>query len=160
MIISKENICTTLSLYFSKWRFRQNQKFTHPFMYKIGFVLSHFCFYPKKNTYYHSDIFMHHQKWRCIFLLFEVLQIIWEIGKMEDLFYIYFCVPILKMIHPSLLIFSLIFCILHSMHLQIKKKISNFKKIFRPLFPQLSKQTPQQKIIIGFPAMWSLPEKW
>ena len=44
--ISKENICTTLS-YFSK--FRQNQKFTHPFMYKIGFVLSHFFFYPKKR---------------------------------------------------------------------------------------------------------------
>ena len=84
--ISKENICTTLS-YFSK--FRQNQKFTHPFMYKIGFVLSHFFFYPKKTTYYHSDIFMHHQKWRCIFLLFEVLQIIWEIGKMEDLFYLH-----------------------------------------------------------------------
>ena len=120
--ISKENICTTLSLYFSKWRFRQNQKFTQAFMYKIGFVLSHFFFYPKK-TLIIILIFLCTTKSEDAYSCF--LKFCKLYGKLEkwriSSTYIYFCVPILKMIHPSLLIFSLIFCILHSMHLQNKK---------------------------------------
>ena len=103
----------------------------------------------QKNTYYHSGNFYAPPK--VMHSCFWSLQIM---GNWKNGIYLIFFVPILKMIHPNIF-----FNFLHLtfMHLWIKK--SHFWELFRPLSQFQSKQT-QQKIIIGFPAMWSLPEKW